>query len=113
MRKSNYVSQRLSYHTADVGVVPYLAHQFSLFVWLPLELWVIAMFPFIILDWRVERFVAKLLKRCIVLRWVNAMACSLRMVESLVALERILRQTAASRGVATHSIYKRANSNLP
>ena len=89
--------------TDGVGVCTHLAHQLFLLLGLPFESWVVAMFPFIVLNRRVERFITECFKRCIMLRRVNAMACTRRMVECLVSLKCVLLQTATSRGVAARS----------
>lgn len=42
-----------------VEVCTYLAHQLPLLLRFPFESWVVAMFPFIILDWRIEFVIAE------------------------------------------------------
>ena len=54
MRRSNYLCQPWAIlFFDDIGVGIYLAHQFSLLLGLPFKAWVVAMFPFVLVDWGV------------------------------------------------------------
>lgn len=69
MRRSSCVGQCrvIDCITDGVGVDTYLAHQLSLLRWLPFESWIVAMFPFILLNGGVVRFIAEGLESRIVL----------------------------------------------
>ena len=81
-------------------------------MWFPFELWIIAMFAFIIVDGCVESFIAESFERLVLLRWVRAMSFFADRLRCVVTSESVFGRTAAGGGNASHSIYQRAHSDL-